>query len=165
MTVTGFWHGGVTVGDTDLSHRFYVDLLGLRVFADRIVDEPALLRVVGTTAKRLRVSMLKIPGADCYLELVEYLGVDTALAPQTPQTTGTGHLCFYVDDLRAVWRRLDAAGVTSISGGPVDCSGRIPDTWCMYVRDPDGYLIELFEGPRYPGGRRPDRAFDDGEVR
>jgi hypothetical protein len=24
----------------------------------------------------------------------------------------------------------------------------------MYLRDPDGHLIELFEGPRYPEGRR-----------
>src|SRR5690606_4416314 len=76
MTVTGFWHGGITVADTERSHGFYVGLLGLRVFADRIVDDPALLRVVATQAPALRVSMLEIPGVDCYVELVEYLGVD-----------------------------------------------------------------------------------------
>ena len=35
MTVTGFWHGGITVADMAASHRFYVDLLGLRLVADR----------------------------------------------------------------------------------------------------------------------------------
>ncbi len=154
MSVTGFWHGGITVADTERSHAVYVGLLGLRLYADRIVDDPALLRVVSTTASALRVSMLEIPGADCYVELVEYLGIEAALAPAAPEASGVGHLCFYVDDLRQVWERLRIAGVTSVSGDPVDCSSRIPDTWCMYVRDPDGHLVELFEGPRYPDGRR-----------
>jgi len=154
MTVTGFWHGGITVADTERSQAFYVGLLGLRVFADRMVDDPALLRVVGTDAVALRVSMLEIPGADCYVELVEYVGVDADLAPAAPEVAGVGHLCFYVDDLRGLWERLEAACVPSVSGGAVDCSSRIPDTWCTYVRDPDGHLVELFEGPRYPLGRR-----------
>jgi len=153
VSVTGFWHGGLTVADTAVAHDFYVGLLGLSVYADRIVDDPSLLRVVATDAAALRVSMLAIPGADCWIELVEYIGVDEASAPVTPQAAGTGHLCFYVDDLRAVWRRMRSSGVASLSDGPVDVSSRIPDTWCMYVRDPDGHLIELFEGPRYPAGR------------
>jgi catechol 2,3-dioxygenase-like lactoylglutathione lyase family enzyme len=154
VSVTGFWHGGITVADTERSHAFYVGQLGLRVYADRIVDDPALLRVVATEAAALRVSMLEIPGADCYVELVEYLGVDAAAPAVAPESTGVGHLCFYVDDLRALWDRLCGAGVEAVSDGPIDCSSRIPDTWCMYVRDPDGHLVELFEGPRYPQGRR-----------
>lgn len=155
MSVTGFWHGGVTVADTGVALDFYVGLLGLSVYADRVVDDPALLRVVATEATGLRVCMLAVPGSDCWIELVEYLDVDARLPPVAPHAAGAGHLCFYVDDLRAVWRRLRAAGVASLSEGPVDVSTRIPDTWCMYVRDPDGHLVELFEGPRYPQGRRP----------
>lgn len=165
MTVTGFWHGGITVSDTAASHRFYVDLLGLRLVADRTTDDPALLRVVGVPATAIRVSMLAIPGSPSYVELVEYLGlpgraasvtVADGLAGFSVSTPGTGHLCFYTDDLHGLWARLRAAGVTAISPGPVDCSSRIPGTWCLYVRDPDGYPVELFEGPPYPQGRRPD---------
>jgi catechol 2,3-dioxygenase-like lactoylglutathione lyase family enzyme len=154
VSITGFWHGGLTVADTEASHAFYTDLLGLSVYADRIVDDPALLRVVATDATALRVSMLSIPGADCWVELVEHLGVDDTLPPQSPQVAGVGHLCFYVDDLQALWERLRSAGVIAVSDGPIDVSSRIPGTWCMYLRDPDGHLIELFEGPRYPEGRR-----------
>lgn len=169
MTVTGFWHGGITVADTAVSHRFYVDLLGLRLVADRTTDDPALLRVVGVPATALRVSMLAIPGSPSYVELVEYLGrpdrgLPDEARPPAPAATGlpvstpgTGHLCFYTDDLHGLWARLRDAGVPAISPGPVDCSSRIPGTWCLYVRDPDGYPVELFEGPPYPQGRRPDR--------
>lgn len=160
MAVTGFWHGGITVSDTAASHRFYVDLLGLRLVADRTTDDPALLRVVGVPATALRVSMLAIPGSPSYVELVEYLSLpDNARPAGGPagwpvSTPGTGHLCFYTDDLHGLWARLRDAGVPAVSPGPVDCSSRIPGTWCLYVRDPDGYPVELFEGPPYPQGRR-----------
>jgi catechol 2,3-dioxygenase-like lactoylglutathione lyase family enzyme len=81
MTVTGFWHGGITVSDTAASHRFYVDLLGLRLVADRTTDDPALLRVVGAPALALRVSMLAIPRSPSYVELVGYLGLPDRTRP------------------------------------------------------------------------------------
>ena len=155
MTVSGFWHGGVTVTSMDRSLRFYCDLLGLVRVSDREVREGAVLEVVAAPATGIRVCMLQVPGSDCYLELLEYIDCVTPVSHIDVSSPGTGHLCFYVEDLDALWGQLKAERVQAISPGPVDCSARIPGTWCMYVRDPDGYPIELFQGPRYPEGRRP----------
>jgi catechol 2,3-dioxygenase-like lactoylglutathione lyase family enzyme len=154
MTVSGFWHGGVTVSSMDRSLRFYCEQLGLTQLTDRVVREPALLEVVAASSSGIRICMLQIPGSDTYLELLEY--VDGAASGGRIEVTspGNGHLCFYVQDLRSLWARLQEAGVRPISPGPVDCSARISGTWCMYISDPDGYAIELFEGPAYPAGRR-----------
>ncbi|MDI1288451.1 MAG: VOC family protein [bacterium] len=154
--VSGFWHVGVTVASMERSLIFYRDHLGLGQVSDRIVRDGALLAVVAAPATGLRVCMLQIPGSDSYVELVEYLDCGTSVTHVDVSSPGTGHLCLYVEDLREVWERLSRAGVEAISPGPVDCSSRIPETWCMYLRDPDGYPVELFQGPRYPAGRRVD---------
>ena len=160
-TVSGFWHGGVTVASMDRSLAFYCDQLGLVQVSDRIVRDVALLSVVAAPATELRVCMLQIPGSDAHVELVQYLDCPTPATRVEVSSPGTGHLCLYVDDLREVWDRLSPSGVEAISPAPIDCSSRIPDSWCMYVRDPDGYPIELFEGPRYPIGRRVDGSTAD----
>jgi lactoylglutathione lyase len=151
MTVRGFWHGGVSVSDMDRSLGFYVDRLGLEKVSDRVVTLASVLAVTRAEVPGIRVCMLKVPGEATYLELLQYGDA----APATPRddrasAPGTGHLCFYVDDLRATWEQLRIAGVRSLSDGPVDCGERIEGSWCVYLRDPDGFLIELFEGPRYP---------------
>lgn len=151
VTITGFWHGGVTVSDMDAARAFYEGLLGLEPISDRVTHQAELLEVTATSTGTIRICMLKVPNHDVYVELLQYSHravVETSSFPAS--RPGTGHLCFYVDDLRGMWQRLSAAGVASLSEGPVDCSGRIPGTWCIYLRDPDGYLVELFEGPRYP---------------
>lgn len=159
MKITGFWHGGVAVSDMDEACSFYEGLLGLEVVSDRVADQASLLAVTAATVEAIRICMLKVPGSDVYVELLQY-GRPAAVNPSflPASTAGTGHLCFYVDDLRETWQRLSAAGVVSLSDGPVDTSERIPGTWCIYLRDPDGYLIEMFEGPRYPN-RTPVKGF------
>lgn len=151
MTVSGFWHGGVSVSDMDRSLVFYVDGLGLEKVSDRVVRLASVLAVTRAEASGVRVCMLKVPGEETYLELLQY-GDAVAVAPRADRASapGTGHLCFYVDNLRGVWEELRIGGVESLSGGPVDCAERIEGSWCIYLRDPDGFLVELFEGPRYP---------------
>ena len=151
MAITGFWHGGVTVSDMETSRNFYRHLLGLTQVSDRLVDEESVLAVTHAQVAGVRVCMLQVPGEPVYVELIQYGdGAAARRADHEPSTAGHGHLCFYVDDLRSMWRDLQAAGVESVSDGPVDLSERIAGTWCIYLRDPDGYLIELFQGPRYP---------------
>ncbi|MEP6842862.1 MAG: VOC family protein [Pseudolysinimonas sp.] len=149
--ITGYWHAGVSVSDMERSLVFYRDLLGLEQVSDRVVRTASVIEVTGTAVDAIRVCMLKVPGEDLYLELLEY-GAPGPLADRNTIASepGTGHVCFYVDDLVAVWNQLHGVGVESPSGGPVDFSERTPGTWCIYLRDPDGFLVELFEGPRYP---------------
>jgi catechol 2,3-dioxygenase-like lactoylglutathione lyase family enzyme len=51
------------------------------------------------------------------------------------------HLAFEVDDLEAAMRHLHAQGV-EVVGGPRPRGDGVQQ---MYIRDPDGYIIELFD--------------------
>jgi catechol 2,3-dioxygenase-like lactoylglutathione lyase family enzyme len=58
-------------------------------------------------------------------------------------TPGSADLCFVVDeDLDEVARQLEAAGV-ALEQGPVSRTGAQGSISSLYVRDPDGNLIEL----------------------
>lgn len=50
-----------------------------------------------------------------------------------------GHVAFEVKDLKAVIRRLEAAGIRYSDAGVF----AIPGLWNVYVEDPDGNLIEI----------------------
>jgi len=55
------------------------------------------------------------------------------------------HLCFLVPDLRTVHARLAAAGVDFVSG-PVEVdTGANAGGLGLYLRDPDGITLELFQ--------------------
>lgn len=50
-----------------------------------------------------------------------------------------GHVAIEVDDLRAVLKRLDAAGIAYSDAGVF----AIPGVWNVYVEDPEGNLLEI----------------------
>jgi len=61
-------------------------------------------------------------------------------APRDPGRGAVHHLGVRVADLREVWRRLQAQGVTSRNGL------REQDGWrYVMIEAPDGVLVELFE--------------------
>ena len=58
-------------------------------------------------------------------------------------TPGSGDLCFLVaDPVKALMERLSAAGIEIIAG-PVARTGATGPLNSIYLRDPDGNLIEL----------------------
>jgi len=62
----------------------------------------------------------------------------------TVPTPGSADLCFLVDDVNVARETLVAAGLT-ILDGPVQRTGATGPVLSVYVRDPDGNLIELSE--------------------
>jgi Glyoxalase/Bleomycin resistance protein/Dioxygenase superfamily len=74
-------------------------------------------------------------------------------------TPGALDLCFLAQGpLDAVVRRIEAAGI-AIEAGPVPRTGATGPIRSVYVRDPDGNLIEIAEDARAPaaGGLDPRR--------
>jgi catechol 2,3-dioxygenase-like lactoylglutathione lyase family enzyme len=68
---------------------------------------------------------------------------------------GTAHLALGVTDLRGLHARLVAAGVDIVSSaGPVTITagGGWEGATVLYVRDPDGNVIELIERPGSSSG-------------
>lgn len=145
--VTGFFHGGITVSDMEVSLEFYQDGLGLELAFDRVLDADYLRTVLDLPLTSLRAAYLHIPGGG-YVELLEYRGVERLSAAARPCDPGSGHLCLYVDGIDEIWERLRLAGHRSRSGSPVDITaGPNAGARSIYLLDPDGYPIELFQKP------------------
>jgi len=145
MAVTGFFHAGVTVRDMDVSLRFYRDGLGLPQRFDRLIEADYLREVLGLDFWAIRAVYLDVPGG-AVIELLEYQGIERLPAASRPCDFGGGHLCLYVDDIAEMTRRLLEAGGRARSAGPVAITeGPNAGATSVYLLDPDGYAVELFE--------------------
>jgi lactoylglutathione lyase len=145
-SITGFFHGGITVSEMDASLAFYRDGLGLEVHFDRIADAPYLREVLALEQTEMRVVYLRIPNTAAFVELLEYRGLERHPASARPCDPGSGHLCLYVDDVDAMHARLIDGGFGSRSKGPVAITaGPNQGARSVYAVDPDGYLVELFQ--------------------
>ena len=148
--VTGFFHGGVTVSDMDRALVFYRDGLGLEQEYDRILDAPYLRAVLGMEFDHIRAVYLRLPGGG-FVELLQYVGVETFSAASRPCDYGAGHLCLYVDDVETMHARLVELGFAARSAEVVDITaGPNQGARSCYMADPDGYAVELFQ--KRPGG-------------
>ncbi len=143
--ITGFFHGGITVRDMDISLRFYQEGLGLEQEFDRILDAPYLNTVLGLDQDSIRAVYLRIPGGG-FVELLEYRGIERLSATSRPCDYGAGHLCLYVDDVEEMHARLVSLGFHARSAQVVDITaGPNQGARSCYMADPDGYAIELFQ--------------------
>jgi catechol 2,3-dioxygenase-like lactoylglutathione lyase family enzyme len=144
-------HTGYTVADLDRSLAFYEGLLGLEVIAKQEKEGGYLAAVVGYPEAHVRMAHLRVPGADHVVELFQYLAPEgTETARLEPRDTGVSHLCFVVEDLPAMYDELVAAGVNSFVSPPVAVdTGINRGGHALYLRDPDGIPVELFQPPRH----------------
>ena len=144
----GINHAGITVADLDRSISFYRDALGLTLLDvfERTTDD--IGEIVGYPGARLRIAMLRVPGDPARVELIQYLAPSGSPTRTETCNSGTGHVCFEATDIHATHARLVEAGFPARSAGPVEITqGPHRVTLAMYVRDPDGYTVELFQPP------------------
>lgn len=146
-TVTGLFHGGITVSDMDRSLGFYGGALGLEVEFDRRLDADYLREVLALDFTSIRAVYLRIPNAPgSFVELLEYRGIDRRSAAAVPADYGAGHICFYVDDVAAIHMRALSLGYSARSRSVVDITaGPNAGARSVYLLDPDGYAVELFQ--------------------
>lgn len=149
MGITGAVHTSYTVKDMARSLAFYRDVFGFEVVKERPEVTAEYFRaIVGIPDCVVHAVLMKIPGTTHFLELFEYRhprGVPQYLAPNNP---GSSHIAYQVDDLNAFYALLREKGVDSFVSPPIYLD-KGPNTggWALYVRDPDGIHIELFEPP------------------
>jgi catechol 2,3-dioxygenase-like lactoylglutathione lyase family enzyme len=148
-SVTGFNHVGIQVRDVERSARFYADLLGFEPVSRFSKSDPYVQKVVGYHPDViLEVAILRIPGSDAYLEILEYRGVDGTPVDPATANPGTAHFCVYVDGLDELHRRLVDAGVEFVSEPQTPTSGMNTGGRLVYMIDPDGIRVELVESER-----------------
>jgi catechol 2,3-dioxygenase-like lactoylglutathione lyase family enzyme len=144
-----------SVADLDKTVSFYRDGLGLEMAgpggkpattlpAPRALDE-ALSKFTATHGAKFRNATFKIPGAKLDLELTEF--TDTARKNVQPhmQDPGAATLVLTVRDVDAALAGVNKTGgsVLSIGGQPMKIGPENSKSRSIFVRDPDGFMLEL----------------------
>lgn len=120
MSILTFLHAAIVVTDLAASQKFYGELLGLSA-VDRPLGFPGIWYQIGAVQLHLIQAEQVIPD----------LG--------NPEKWGRNqHLAFAVDNLEEMKQQLQQAGCPL----QMSASGRA----AIFVKDPDGNLIELSQG-------------------
>jgi catechol 2,3-dioxygenase-like lactoylglutathione lyase family enzyme len=122
FTPLGLDHVVLRVKDQAASQKFYVDTLGCQV--DHVND---------------RIALIQLRFGEQLIDLLPAGDVATGAA-----AGGLDHFCLSIrcEDLGQVGEALRARGV-AVVGDVVDRRGAYGRGPSLYIRDPDGYVIEL----------------------
>ena len=131
-------HADVIVSDTDRALAFYVGLLGGAVADDAVLEGAVPAFYSDGRATRMRLTMIRFAAPGAMLELMSF-------TPPLPATPGGLHVSLLVGDLAAALARLATAGVAAASELLAVELPRLGRARIAFVRDPDGYLVELVE--------------------
>lgn len=146
MGIVGAHHTSYTVADTERSIKFYRDLLGFELIIDRPeVTLDYFRTIIGFPDAVVHNAVLRIPGTPHLLELNGYKHPKGTTQDLTPNNPGSGHICYFVDDLQPFYEKLKAAGVEFISTPTYLDQGPNKGGWALYMKDPDGIVIELMQ--------------------
>ena len=139
--IRGVHHTAVSTPDLDRLAAFYTDLFGFEpVLRHEWSGRPTIDEILGLDGSAARQVMLKAGNA--YLELFQFTSPAPTPRPEDRQVCDHGytHICLDVTDIAGEISRLEAGGMTFLSG-PIDTG----PTLAVYGRDPDGNVIELQE--------------------
>jgi catechol 2,3-dioxygenase-like lactoylglutathione lyase family enzyme len=147
MQVGPVYHTGFTVSDIERSIVFYRDVLGLKLIKRQTGTAQYLATITGFEGVRLETALLQAAAGGSILELLQYVSHPASATDRATNRPGNGHLCFKVDDVRSACAELKRRGVTLISEATEITAGAHAGGWGVYLRDPDGFTVELYQGP------------------
>jgi catechol 2,3-dioxygenase-like lactoylglutathione lyase family enzyme len=94
------------------------------------------------------MALVRPRGSAHHIELFQYVSPEPRVVELEPRLVGATHVCLLVDDLPALYGRLRGAGVDSFVSPPVEIDhGLNAGGFALYLRDPDGIILELFQPP------------------
>lgn len=143
------YHVGLVVSDLDRSIRFYRDLLGLEFQGEILMEGEATEKIFACPQCSARVAYLN--GDSDYnmppVELIEFQNKAVKTTPGQLFATSIAELCFYTDDIDAVYEKLLANQVECLSS-PQDfdfTAQGFGKSKAFYFRDPDGIILEMMQ--------------------
>jgi len=147
-SITRAHHMGLQVTDLDRSLAFYRDILGFQVAFAWNPRAPYIGEMVGYPDADIHAAILRLPGSDVMLELLEYRNVERTPVDTGTANPGTAHIAFFVDDLDDLYLRLTERGVESVSPPVTPTIGPNEGGRAVYMKDPDGIRVELIQTRR-----------------
>src|SRR5262245_56028165 len=146
MQLTRVLHTGFTVSDMERSIAFYRDKLGMQLVHRQQGTAAYLGTITGFDGVQLDIAFLKVTrDVPHVLELLQYKSHPAPPTDRAANRPGNGHLCFQVDDIQAWYESLTGQGVEAISEPVQITAGINQGSWAVYLRDPDGFTIELVQ--------------------
>jgi len=142
-------HTGLTVRNLERSIAFYREILDCTVILEQEKTGGYLAEIVGYPDASVKMAMLHDPAGHHIIELFQYLSPEMLIAELEPRKIGNAHLCFLVEDLDSIYARIQDKGVAFISGPVRVDTGANAGGAALYMKDPDGITIELFQ-PAFP---------------
>jgi len=144
-------HTGLTVRNLEESLRFWRDGLGMREVMRQEKQGGYLEAIVHEPGAHVLMVHLEPPEGGAQIELFEYLEPPGGAIGGRPADVGFSHVCVTCDDVDALLQRLVAVGGTPF-GDPIEVdTGANRGGRCVYLRDPDGHVVELFAPPSTTG--------------
>ena len=143
-----------TMESAESTARFYNGMMGLELTGPSAFSkDPAMLRLVGAPeGTEFRKLTGVIPGPPAYVEFTEFRGVPRNRFHLRVRDPGAPAMAIQVINLNGMVARMKAAGTHLISA-----NGQIVDfgngTHNIFVEDPNGMNIELFERTDPPSGK------------
>jgi catechol 2,3-dioxygenase-like lactoylglutathione lyase family enzyme len=154
--ITRAHHTGFTVRSLDRSLAFYCDILGFELAFRWNPQAPYIGELVGYPDVDLHGAILRLPGTDVCLELLEYRNIEQAEVDMRNGNIGNGHIAFNVDNLLELHAELTRKGVKSVSPPVTPTIGPNKGGKAVYLIDPDGFRVELIETAQAFGSYKPE---------
>lgn len=141
-------HTGIQVADLDRSVAFYRDILGFELVFQWNPRAEYIRTITGYPEADIHAAVLRMPGSDVFLEILEYRNVEKAPVDTRTANPGTAHMAFFTDDCDALYAELKAKGVPSVSEPVTPSIGPNKGGRAVYMIDPDGIRVEFIQTPR-----------------
>lgn len=147
MRIIGADHTSYTISNLERSLAFYVEVLGCEILWQREITNQYFRDIVGFPDCIVKAAHLRIPGSEHHIELFEYVQPEGSQADVRTNNVGSSHISFLVEDLPMAFEMLRAQGIQFRSSPVEITAGANKGGWGVYLLDPDGITIELFQRP------------------
>lgn len=142
-------HSGFTVRDVRRLGAFFRDCFGFEVTEPRAASAEVLSQIIGIDGAEAEIVYVRAP--NLWIELLGYRSPASATpSAARPCDLGFAHLSFLVDDVAAVAAAARPFGFTATPAMPRIVSGPHAGRCATYLRDADGFTIELMGGCATP---------------
>ena len=158
----GVWHVSWTVTDIERSMEFYKTLgFELIHFQEQANEYTEML--VGLSKAHLKAALMKMADVDPGLsghviELIEYVSPKGEHIEAKPCDINAAHMAVITDNAHELHERMIKAGGRFVSPPVAITAGINKGGFTCYMRDLDGFVIELMQPPawRLEGKPRPE---------